>query len=118
MSAQKKQQDQSGDMAGYKSKKLLANSREIGMRYSLVRLSDGRGDSGPLCEILDEENYNPIEGETRPRLGCGVRVGSYYGRTYDSQDWWQTSPVLEILEEREDYMKFRTRNSEYVWKVF
>jgi hypothetical protein len=105
-------------MVGYKSKKLLAESRESEVRYSLVRLHDGVGDSGPMCQILDPENYQPIEGENRPRIGCGIRVGSYYGRTYDSQDWWQTSPVLEIIEEREDYMKFRTRNSEYVWKVF
>jgi hypothetical protein len=26
---------------------------------------------------------------------------------------WQTTPVTEILEEREDYIKFKTRNSNY-----
>ena len=105
-------------MVGYKSKKLMAESRDIGMRYSLVRVHDGVGDSGPMCQILDQENYQPIEGETRPRVGCGVRVGSYYARTYAMQDRWQTTPVLEILEEREDYIKFKTRNSEYEWKTF
>lgn len=105
-------------MTGYKSKKLLAESRESEVRYSLVRVHDGVGDSGPMCQILDSENYQPIEGENRPRIGCGIRVGSFYGRTYEMQDWWQTSPVEEIIEEREDYVKFRTRNSEYVWKTF
>lgn len=90
------------------------------MRYSLYR-EDGAGDSGPMCQILDQESYKPIEGETYPRLGCGVRVGSFYGRTYASQDWWQTSPVTEILEEWTDdegykHMKFKTRSSVYTWK--
>ena len=64
------------------------------MRYSLVREGDLRGDSGPMCEILDSESYKPIPGETYPRVGCGVRVGSPYGRTYSMQDWWQTSPEI------------------------
>ena len=93
------------------------------MRYSLVREGDLRGDSGPMCEILDSESYKPIPGETYPRVGCGVRVGSPYGRTYSMQDWWQTSPVTEILEEWIDnegysHVKFKTRSSTYLWKEF
>jgi len=31
---------------------------------------------------------------------------------------WQTTPVTEILEEREDYIKFKTQNSDYeLWKL-
>ena len=26
---------------------------------------------------------------------------------------WQTTPITEIVEEREDYIKFKTRNSNY-----
>lgn len=92
-------------------------------RYSLIRESDGTGDSGPMCQILDEKSYQPIPNETYPRVGCGVRVGSYYGRTYSAQDWWQTSPVTEIIEETVDEdgyrsMKFKTRSSVYNWKEF
>lgn len=86
------------------------------MRYMLVREGDGAGDSGPMCQILDRESYTPIEGETRPRVGCGVRVGSPFARTFAS-DWWQTTVVTEILEEREDYIRFKTRNSIYVWRI-
>jgi len=86
------------------------------MAYSLYR-EDCCGDSGSVSEILDRESYTPIKGEDRPRVGCGVRVGSLNARTYQAQDWWQTSPVLEILEERENYIKFRTRSSVYEWKV-
>jgi hypothetical protein len=92
------------------------------MTYSLFR-EDGAGDSGPMCEILDSESYKPIEGERYPRIGCGVRVGSYTSRSYSSQDWWATTPVTEILEEAVDSdgyrsMKFKTRNSVYQWKEF
>ena len=91
------------------------------MRYSLIRERDGVGDSGLMCEILDAESYKPIPNETYPRVGCGVRVGSHYGRTYSAQDWWQTTPITEIIEEtvdRDGYriMKFKTRNSVYVWR--
>ena len=93
------------------------------MRYSLVRDRDGVGDSGPMCHILDAESWTPIEGETYPRVGCGVRVGSYYGRSYSGQDWWQCTPIAEILEESVDdegyrTVKFKTRNSIYTWKEF
>jgi hypothetical protein len=31
---------------------------------------------------------------------------------------WQTTPITEIVEEREDYIKFKTRNSNYeLWKL-
>jgi hypothetical protein len=93
------------------------------MKYSLVRERDGVGDSGPMCQILDEDNYQPIPGEVYPRVGCGVRVGSYYARSYSGQDYWQTTPVLEILEESidaEDYraVRFKTKNSIYIWREF
>jgi hypothetical protein len=91
------------------------------MRYSLIRERDGVGDSGLMCEILDAESYKPIPNETYPRVGCGVRVGSHYGRTYSAQDWWQTTPITEIIEEtvdRDGYriVKFKTRNSIYIWR--
>jgi hypothetical protein len=89
------------------------------MRYSLVRLGDrAAGDSGPMCEILDQESYKPIPNVTRPRVGCGVRVGSPYGRTYSSQDWWQTTPITEILVDEPEYMLFKTKNSTYEWRTF
>ena len=76
-----------------------------------------------MCQILDSESYQPIPGETYPRVGCGVRVGSLFGRTYSAQDWWQTSPITEITKEYvsdEGYwtVEFKTKNSSYVWKEF
>jgi hypothetical protein len=93
------------------------------MVYSLIREGDGAGDSGSMCQILDPVKYKPIPNETYPRIGYGVRVGSSFARSYSSQDWWQTSPVTEILEETKDEkglrtVKFKTRNSVYTWKEF
>ena len=93
------------------------------MKYSLWKEDGTVGDAGMMCEILDSESYKPIPGERYPKVGCGVRVGSHYGRTYSAQDWWQTSPILEILEETVDdegyrFVKFRTKNSVYCWREF
>jgi hypothetical protein len=87
------------------------------MRYSLSR-EDGKGDSGPMCDIIDWESWTTIPGEHRPRVGCAVRVGSYNARTYAAMDYWTTTPVTEILEESDTYMRFKTRNSVYEWKIF
>ncbi len=41
-----------------------------------------------------------------------------YSRSFVAQDYWQTTYVTEILEDTPDMMRFRTGNSEYVWKKF
>jgi len=92
-------------------------------RYSLIRQDRHAGDSGLMCEILDNESYKPIPGETYPRVGCGVRVGSPFARSYSAQDWWQTSPITEITDEWTDdkgfrHMRFKTKNSTYIWEEF
>lgn len=92
-------------------------------RYSLVRDRDGVGDSGLMCQILDSKSYQPIPNTDYPLIGCGVRVGSPYGRTYAAQDYWQTTPITEILEESINdagywTVKFKTKNSTYTWKEF
>lgn len=84
--------------------------------YNLKRESDGAGDSGGMSlalwldgdEVMHEDN-------ARPRVGVAMRVGSVYARTYNAQDWWQTSLITEIIEESENYVKFRTGNSIYEW---
>lgn len=86
---------------------------------SLRRTRDGVGDDGPMSDIgrINPETNQPEwkHGE-RPTVGWVVRVGSPYARSYSAQDWWQTTPVTEILENRESYVRFKTGNSEYEWK--
>lgn len=90
------------------------------MTYSLVRVSDGAGDSGSMSTIfyIGEDDNIKYEQNTKPRIGASIKVGSLYSRTYSLQDYWSTTPVTEILEEKEDYIRFKTKNSEYEWKVF
>ena len=112
-------------MTGWQSKKMLRDFGEDGPmpRYSLVRDKDGAGDSGPMCEILDAESGTAVKNADYPMVGFGIRVGSPYGRTYAAQDYWQTTPITEITEESvndEGYwtVKFKTKNSSYIWKEF
>ena len=86
--------------------------------YSLRRESDGAGDSGSLSLALWlDKNSSEMKHEhnARPRVGVAMRVGTPFSRTYYQQDWWQTTLITEILEEKENYVRFRTNNSIYEW---
>ena len=86
---------------------------------SLRRVSDGEGDSGPRSDAYkyDEDGKNPKLVGHRPIIGAAMLVGSVVARSYSHQDWWMTTEVLEILEDRSDYVKFRTKNSVYIWRI-
>jgi hypothetical protein len=101
------------------------------MTYSLRRTRDGAGDSGgmSLAQIptYDQDTGKMVDieyiHEARPQIGASMRVGSIAARSFTSQDWWQTTLITEILEERTEedgteYVRFKTGNSEYEWKVF
>lgn len=96
----------------------------------LVRKRDGAGDSGGMSMLIkckkDGDWYvvekdpdgQPIIEYGKPKIGYMVRVGSVTARSYSSQDYWQTTPVIEIIEEKEDYVKFKTASpneSIYEW---
>ena len=96
------------------------------MRYSLKRTRDGAGDSGMMSKAIvptfDHDSGKVIdiqeEENARPRLGVAMRVGTPFSRSYANQDYWTTTVIVEILEESEHYVKFRTGNSVYEWKEF
>lgn len=83
----------------------------------LKRVRDGAGDSGPRSEAIkwDKKTKQPIVVSNRPTIGAIMVVGSINGRSYSNQDFWCTTIVTEILEERDDYIRFMTENSEYEW---
>ncbi len=59
--------------------------------------------------------------DARPQVGYVMRVGSVYARSFTAQDWWQTTVITEILEDKinedgSEYVKFRTGNSIYEWR--
>lgn len=83
----------------------------------LKRIPDGAGDQGSRSEAIawnEDGTFKEIVGH-RPTVGCSMLVGSVTARTYSRQDYWLTTVVTEILEEREDYVKFKTENSIYEW---
>ena len=99
------------------------------MPYSLRRTRDGAGDSGLMSDAITpiwSEDGNRlvdkiVEHSARPKVGAVMVVGSHYARTFSSQDYWQTTPITAILEERteedgSEYVRFRTGNSEYEWR--
>lgn len=99
------------------------------MPYSLVRERDGAGDSGQMSLAITPnggpDGEHLYEQGAEPRVGVIMRVGSLTARSYSSQDYWQTTPITEILEERTDpkdpeflYVRFKTGNSIYEWKRF
>ena len=52
----------------------------------------------------------------RPTVGCSMLVGSVTARSYSEQDYWLTTEVVEIFDETEEEVRFRTKNSIYVWR--
>ena len=94
------------------------------MTYSLHRVSDGAGDAGGMSMAFWRDSISgDIEKEydAKPRVGVVIRVGSILARTFQWQDWWQTSFIEEILEESESeddvlYFNFKTKNSIYEWR--
>lgn len=91
------------------------------MRYWMYD-KRGRGDSGPMSVALwqdnDEAGTIQQEDQARPRVGVAMRVGTMFARSYHSQDWWQTTPIEEIIKDTPEEVVFRTRSgSEYTWKI-
>lgn len=82
--------------------------------YLMWRIGDKAGDTGSMSQSVNPET-GTVEGD-RPTIGNFMRVGSFYARTFHSQDYWQTTPVTEIKEERENFIRFKTKNSEYIWE--
>lgn len=83
------------------------------MRYTLSRVHDHAGDNGGLSQAIDSEGN--VVGD-RPTIGCCMKVGSLYARTYSTQDWWMTTPVTSIIVSSDDYVVFKTKSgSTYEW---
>ena len=85
----------------------------------LIRESDGEGEVGGRSEAIqwkEDGTFDKIV-SSRPTVGCSMLVGSVTAGTYSDRDWWLTTKVTEILEEKEEdgvlYVRFKTENSIY-----
>ena len=85
----------------------------------LIRESDGAGDSGARSQAIQWKENGTFDRvvSDRPVVGCSMLVGSVTARSYSDQDYWLTTRVTEILEEKEEdgqlYVRFKTGNSVY-----
>lgn len=81
-------------------------------RYSLIRESDGIGDSGLMLEAFDRSNPQAKHEQNVMEVGKAVRCGSLYARSYSAQDWWLTTAIKKFLEVSEDktMVRFETEN--------
>jgi len=67
-------------------------------------------EDGTFKEIVDH----------KPVVGCSLLVGSVTARSYSNQDYWLTTKVTEIIEEKMneeglfEFVRFKTQNSEYI----
>ncbi len=105
----------------------LIVQKEKAMRYWLYKEGTDRlirgshGDSGGMSQFVYFDistNSYKVEEDARPRVGGAIRVGAPYPRPFCEQQYWQTSLIVEILEDAPDYVKFKTdNNSIYEWKI-
>ena len=85
----------------------------------LIRESDGEGEAGARSEAIqwkEDGTFDKVV-SNRPVIGCSMLVGSITAGTYSERDYWLTTKVTEILEEKEEdgrlYVRFKTGNSIY-----
>jgi len=85
----------------------------------LRRVSDGAGETGVKSQAItwNEDGTFKEVVSNKPTVGCSMLVGSMTARIYSRQDYWLTTVVTEILEEKEGYVRFKTGNSEYEWSI-
>ena len=81
----------------------------------LKRVSDNKQESGSRVEAWSlnaDRSLKEIKGH-EPIIGCCLLVGSVTARSYSKSDYWITTPIKEIVEKKEGYIKFKTENSTY-----
>lgn len=72
------------------------------------------GDSGGELVSIDPDTLQPAGENGEVKVGCRVRCGSIYARSYQKQDWWMTSTVNKIVKVENGWAIIETNNSVYV----
>ena len=92
------------------------------MAFHLRRLRDNVEEHGGRSEAIawkEDGTYDKVVSHI-PTVGCSILVGSVTARTYANQDYWLTTKVTEIIEEKMneeglfEFVRFKTQNSEYI----
>ena len=82
--------------------------------WKLVRERDGLINQSKEVKWLEWNDEGRFKAEhDKPSIGLSL-IMSPFNQFFN----WQTTSVTEIVEEREDYIKFKTQNSNYeLWKL-
>jgi hypothetical protein len=82
--------------------------------WKLVRERDGLTNQSKDIKWLEWNEEGRFKAEHKePAVGCSLLMSPF-----NQFFTWQTTSVTEIVEERDDYIKFKTRNSNYeLWKL-
>jgi len=85
-----------------------------GFNWKLVRERDGLTKQSKEVMWLE---WNE-EGEFKSKHDKPAVGRSLFMSPFTMSFTWQTTTITEIVEEREDYIKFKTQNSNYeLWKL-
>ena len=87
----------------------LAEIIDFQPKYRLVRERDGlikQSEDVMWLEFGDDGFFK--EKHTKPSIGRSLLMSPF-----NNFFTWQTTVVTEIVEQREDYIKFKTENSNY-----
>ena len=82
--------------------------------WKLVRERDGLTNQSKDIKWLEWNEEGKVrEDHNEPAIGRSLLMSPF-----NNYFTWMTTDITEIVEEREDYIKFKTRNSNYeLWKL-
>jgi hypothetical protein len=83
--------------------------KELEPRYKLVRERDGMLKTSRAVKWLEFNEEGRYKADFEDIAVGRSLLMSPFGPSFT----WQTTPVTEIVEQREDYIKFKTENSNY-----
>ena len=79
------------------------------MNWRLVRERDGlTKESNDITWLEFDENGRGKERHNEPGIGRSLIMSPF-----NDFFTWQTSTITEVVEERDDYVEFKTKNSNY-----
>ena len=83
--------------------------KELEPKYKLVRGRDQLTKTSVAVKWLEFDEDGRYKADFEDIAVGRSLLMSPFGPSFT----WQTTPVTEIVEQREDYIKFRTENSDY-----
>jgi hypothetical protein len=93
---------------------LEQNVIENEFNWKLVRERDGlTNESKEVMWVEWNEDRTFKARHDKPAIGCSLVMSPF-----NDFFTWQTTPITEVLEKRENFLKFKTKNSVYeLWKL-